>query len=78
MPQPFEIIAAPITLYSAPTGSAFPDLNDVVPAPWTLIGTSGDRNYEESGVSATHDQTIEPFTMLGGPGIRKVGRTNES
>lgn len=78
MSKPFEIIATPFTAFFAPTGTAFPDLNDAPPSPWVKIGTSGDRNYSEDGVVAVHGQTIEEFRSLGSTGPVKVNRTEES
>lgn len=78
MSKPFEIIATPFTVFFAPTGTAFPDLNDTPPSPWAKIGTSGDRNYSEEGVVVVHGQTIEQFRSLGATGPVKVNRTEES
>ncbi len=75
--QPFEIVAAPFTVYFGPVGEAFPAI-DVAPAGnWLVIGTSGDRNYEGAGVTVSHAQTIEKFRAAGGTGPRKVQRTEE-
>lgn len=76
--KPFEIVAAPFTAYFAATGSTFPDLNDTPIAPWAKIGTSGDRNYSEDGVTIVHGQTIEQFRALGSTGPVKASRTEES
>lgn len=80
MPQtaPFEIIAAPFTIYFAPTGTAFPAIDDATVTGFTKIGTSGDSNYSEDGVTFVHEQTIEQFRALGGTGPRKVSRTEEN
>lgn len=75
---PFEIIAAPFEVYVAATGTAFPDLSVTPPGAWTLLGTSGSKNYDEEGVKITHEQTIEEFTPLGLSAPRKAFRTNES
>lgn len=78
MPAPFEIIAAPFTLYWAPTGEAFPDVDEVPAGNWAKVGTSGDLNYTEAGVRITHEQNVEEFRALGSTGPRKVFRTSES
>lgn len=75
---PFEIVASPFTCWWAPTGTSFPDLNDTPPAAWTKIGTSGDRNYSEDGVTVVHEQTVELFRALGSTGPVKASRTEES
>lgn len=76
--KPFEIIAAPFTVFRSPVGTAFPDLNDTPPAPWSKVGTSGDRNYSEDGVTVVHEQTVEMFRALGSTGPVKASRTEES
>ncbi len=78
MTAPFEIIAFPFTVYFAPTGTTFPVIDDAAVTGFTKIGTSGDRNYSEDGVTVAHEQTIEQFRALGGTGPRKVSRTEEN
>ena len=77
MTAPFEIIAAPFTAYWAPTGEAFPDLADAPAGNWVQIGTSGDEDYNEEGVTVQHSQSTETFRGLGGTGPRKAFRTEE-
>lgn len=74
---PFEIIPFPLTLYWAPTGEAFPDVDETPAGNWTKIGTAGDRNYGE-GVAIVHNQTIERFRPVGATGPVKIQRTEES
>lgn len=74
---PFEIIAAPFTLWVAPLATAFP-LIDAAPAgTWVKVGTSGDLNYFEEGVKVGHPQTITKWRALGDSAPRKVFRTEE-
>lgn len=77
MPAPFEIIAQPFTLYTAPVGTAFPDVDTDPGASWTKVGTSGDNNYTEDGVTISNPQTIELWRALGSTGPRKAFRTEE-
>jgi len=74
---PFEIIAAPFEVYLAPIGSAFPDLSITPPGPWVILGTSGNKNYHEDGITVAHEQTIEVFRPLGTTAPRKAFRTEE-
>lgn len=78
---PFEIIAAPFTLWLAPVGAAFPlpspDLDPDTSEGWVLVGTSGDLNYAEEGVKVKHGQTLSYFRPLGSTGYRKASRTQE-
>ena len=61
-----EIITGPMTLYQAPVGTAMPAIDvDPTGAGFTQIGTSGDENYHEDGVSVLMDQTLEFFRSLG-------------
>jgi len=74
---PFEIIAAPFTLWLAPVGTAFPELAADPAADWVKVGTSGDLNYTEEGVKVQHSQSVEVWRALGSTGPRKAFRSNE-
>ena len=77
MAAPMEIVAAPLTVYVAAVGTAFPNVDTAPSGSWTKLGTSGDKNYEEDGVTVTHEQSIETFTPAGGTAPRKAWRTEE-
>ncbi len=77
MPTPFEIIAAPVIVYQAAVGEAFPLIDAVIAGNWVKIGTSGDRNIPEDGVTVASSQEVEPFYSIGGTGPQKVFRTRE-
>jgi len=74
---PFEIIAAPFQVYAAPVATAFPDVSAAPSGSWILLGTSGDKNITEDGVTVAHDQTLEVFRPVGLTAARKVFRTEE-
>lgn len=74
---PFEIVAAPFAIYVAPVGTTFPDVSAAPSGSWTLLGTSGDKNYDEDGVNVHHQQNIETFTPVGLTAPRKAFRTSE-
>ena len=75
--QPYEIVAAPFTAWFAPVGEPFPAIGAVPSGNWAMIGTSGDENYAEDGVTVAHAQTIEQTRVLGATGPRKAFRTAE-
>jgi len=75
--QPFEIIAAPFTVWFAPIGTAFPLIDATPAAAWKKVGSSGDLNYLDEGVTISHSQSMEFFRALGDSGSRKVFRTEE-
>ena len=77
MPIPFEVIAAPVVVYSAPVGEAFPAIEDAPVGNWTLIGLAGDRGITEEGVKLSHPQTTEVVRSLGSTAPIKVFRTEE-
>ena len=68
---PFEIIAAPFEAYIAAVGTTFPDV-DTAP-----VGTSGDLNYTEEGVTVEQPQDLSFFTPLGSTMPVKATRTTE-
>jgi hypothetical protein len=75
--KPYEIIAQPFTLWVAAVDTAFPAVDTDPDGSWTKIGTSGDLNYTEDGVTVKHSQTVEVFRALGSTGPRKAFRTEE-
>lgn len=77
MGGPQEIIAAPLNLYLADVGTAFPDVDEAPGVGWTLIGTSGKRNYTEDGVTVQHPQSITEWRAAGSVGAIKAFRTEE-
>ena len=60
-----ELVTAPFDLYWAPVGTAFPDVDAVPAAPWTLIGSGGAVRYSEDGVTVSWDVTTEDVNVLG-------------
>lgn len=77
MPAPFEIVGQPLTLWLAPFATAFP-LVDATPAgTWVLIGTSGQRSQDESGIMTTYNQSINKVRPGGALGPVKAFRSEE-
>jgi hypothetical protein len=75
-----EVIAAPYTAWIAAPGTAFPTLateEGAFASGWTKLGTSGNKNYSEAGVTVTHSQTQGQFVSAGGITPRKKWRTDE-
>ena len=72
-----NIINGPLSLYFAAVGTAFPLVDDDPPTGFTLIGTSGAKNYMEDGVSVAMNQSIEAFRGLGSTIPLKAFRTEE-
>ena len=77
MSSPYEIIAGPADVYLAAVGSTFPVVNATPSSPWVLLGTSGSKNYDESGVKLDQSQTMELVYSLGCTGPVKAFRTKE-
>lgn len=77
MSAPHEIIMAPITVYTGPVGETFPEIQATPAGNWATLGTSGNENYAEEGVSIAMNQTVALHRTLGAPGPKKAGRTAE-
>jgi hypothetical protein len=77
MPAPYEVIAAPLTLFAAPVGTAKPAINVAPSGAWVKLGTSGPKNYGTKGVVVTHNETITKWRPAGGTGHRKAWRVEE-
>ncbi len=72
-----NIITGPLSLYFAAVGTSFPLVDDDPPTGFTLIGTSGAKNYMEDGVEVTLNQSTETFRGLGSTTALKAFRTEE-
>jgi hypothetical protein len=77
MGDPLEILISPFSVYLAPVGETFPDVDTAPGGNWALLGKNGLLNMDESGVTLTHEQTIIEKTPLGATGPTKAARTNE-
>lgn len=80
MAEPYEILATPFDVYLAIEGSAAPDLDEDPNASgsdWTLLGQRGADEYDEAGITVTHEQTVELYRGLRGTGPIKAFRTSE-
>lgn len=76
--EPLEVVAAPFTMWVAPVGTAFPDVDqDPDSSDWTLVGKAGPLNYDEAGVNVEHSQAMAFWRSLGDAGSRKVFRSSE-
>lgn len=78
MSTPYEVLAGPLTVWVAPTGTTFPVTSSAPSGSWFKLGTSGTKNYDEKGVTVTPSQTIAEWYAAGGTGARKAFRTQES
>ena len=58
------------TVYLAPVGESMPDIVDTPAGNWSVLGTNGDDNYDEAGITITHSQTLVKKRTLGGTGPR--------
>ena len=80
MPDPMEVVASPLTIYLAPVGFAFPAVDEVPIGTlgWAKLGTEGANNYDGSGVSVSHAETVSDFVPAGSTMPTKRFRTAES
>lgn len=75
---PYEVIAAPFTVWVAAVGAVFPSVGDEPDSSdWTLVGSSGSLNYDDAGVKVEHKQSMAFWRSLGDSGSRKVFRSTE-
>lgn len=74
---PYEIVGAPLTVWLAPVGTAFPLIGAAPAGAWTKIGTNGTRNQAEDGVTVKHSQTLQKVRPGGALGAVKAFRTEE-
>lgn len=72
-----EIIISGAKIYLAPDAEAFPLLDDAPAGNWALLGTGGDLNLGEEGITVSHEQTLSKKRTLGSTGPIKVVRSEE-
>jgi hypothetical protein len=75
--QPYEVVASPLTVWVANVGTAFPAINATPSGSWFQLGTSGNKNYADDGITVTHAETVQVFRPAGGTAPRKAFRTDE-
>lgn len=78
---PYELIAAPFTVYTAALGTAFPSLDDEFPVTgWTRLGAAGERSITHAGVQVSHDSSYvsAPFVLPGATAPSRTVRVAES
>jgi hypothetical protein len=76
-----EVVAAPLTLYLAAIGTAFPAIDaaeGTFDVAWEKLGTEGDANYDDTGVTVSHAETVNDFTPAGRTMPVKRFRTGET
>lgn len=75
--QPFEVIGAALTVFYAPVGTAFPDVDETPAIEWIKVGSSGPLNYDDDGIEVEHPQSFNFWRSLGEASSRKAFRTEE-
>jgi len=74
---PYEILVTPFTVWLAPVGTAFPVVTAEPSSPWFKLGTNGNRNYEEGGVTVAHSRSFNKIRTAGATGPIKASLTEE-
>jgi hypothetical protein len=74
--QPYEIIAGPLDVYYAATGTAFPGI-DVPDASLKSGGTWSFMGYTEGGIKVAHPQTVVELRADQVTGVIKAVRSEE-
>lgn len=74
---PREIVVGPLEIWLAASVEAEDDVDTTPSGNWSLLGTNGDENYAEDGITITHSQTLRQSFTLGATGPLKVNRQQE-
>lgn len=64
MPTPYEVLYGAFKVYTAPEAEAFPAINASPAGNWTLLGTNGDSNYDEEGLTISPSHETAKFTPV--------------
>lgn len=76
--QHTEIVISAAKIYLAVITTAYPEIQATPAGAWVLLGTGGDVNLGEDGITVSHEQTLNPKRTLGSTGPVKVTRSEES
>ena len=76
--DPREIVVGPLEIWLAAAVEAEDSVSATPSGNWGKVGTSGDENYTEDGVTITHSQTVQEHRAVGATGPLKATRTEES
>jgi hypothetical protein len=77
VPPPYELMAVPFEIWLAAEGTAKPDITDNTLSGWTKLGARGADEYDEAGITVTHEQEVNVYRGLRGTGPIKAWRTSE-
>jgi len=75
--QPQELLSCPLTLWVAPIGTAVPLVDTTPTGAWVQVGVNGANDYDSTGLTVTHNQTLATFTPVGTTAPVAVWRTDE-
>ncbi|MHB1950158.1 MAG: hypothetical protein ACYCQK_01635 [Acidiferrobacteraceae bacterium] len=75
--QPQELVSGPLALWIAPIGTAVPLVDTTPTTPWVLFGVNGTNDYDSTGLTVTHNETLATFTPVGTTAPVAVWRTDE-
>jgi hypothetical protein len=69
---PYEVVMGPAEIWIAPVGTAFPLVDAEPTGPWEKVGTNGNKNYTEDGVTVSIAKSTATFSGLGSMGPVKA------
>jgi len=72
MPAPFELVNGPVTIYYAAVGTAAPNVAVDPDGSWSTLGTNGDKNYGDDGVTLTPSRDYAYQMVLGSTAPQKA------
>lgn len=75
--QPYQQIVSGATIYLAPVGESFPDVDNVPSGNWAKLGQTGQNDYSEDGITFNHSKTVNYYRSLGSTGPVKSNISEE-
>ena len=76
--QHTEIVISGAGIYLAPISETYPEIQATPGGNWALLGSGGDVNLGEDGITVSHEQTLNQKRTLGSTGPVKVSRSEEN
>lgn len=73
-----EVVGTPYSVYVAPVGTAFPNIDAAPSTAWTQLGVNGINNQGANGVVVNLGETVSDFVPAGSTLPVKSWRTDEA
>jgi hypothetical protein len=72
------MVSGPLTIFTAPEGTTFPEISATPGSPWALMGANGDKSISDDGLTVNVEEETNDQMVLGSTLPQKVFRVSEA